>query len=53
MISLYVQRPLELAAFPSILLIGTLFRLALAIASTRAILSKGEAGDAIHAFGML
>lgn len=52
MISLYVQRPLELASFPSIILIGTLFRLSLAIASTRLILSKGEAGETIHAFGV-
>jgi len=51
MISLYVQRPLELASFPSVILIGTLFRLVLGIASTRAILSRGEAGQAILAFG--
>lgn len=52
MLSLYVQRPLELASFPSIILVGTLFRLSLAIASTRLILAKGEAGDAINAFGV-
>jgi flagellar biosynthesis protein FlhA len=51
MISLYVQKPLELASFPSIILIGTMFRLVLGIASTRLILAKGEAGAAIHAFG--
>src|SRR5574344_1107718 len=51
MISLYVQRPLELASFPSILLLGTMFRLVLSIASTRLILSKGDAGEVIHAFG--
>ena len=51
MISLFVQKPLELAAFPSIILIGTMFRLVLSIASTRLILAKGEAGAAIHAFG--
>ena len=51
MISLYVQKPLELAAFPSIILIGTMFRLVLSIASTRLILAKGEAGEVIHAFG--
>ena len=51
MISLYIQKPLELAAFPSIILIGTMFRLVLSIASTRLILAKGEAGDVIHAFG--
>lgn len=51
MISLYVQKPLELAAFPSIILIGTMFRLCLSIASTRLILAKGDAGQVIHAFG--
>ncbi len=51
MISLYVQKPLELAAFPSIILLGTMFRLVLSIASTRLILAKGEAGEVIHAFG--
>ena len=51
MISLYIQKPLELAAFPSIILIGTMFRLVLGIASTRLILAKGEAGEVIHAFG--
>src|SRR5574344_1226205 len=50
-ISLYVKKTLELASFPSILLIGTMFRLVLSIASTRLILSKGEAGEVIHAFG--
>lgn len=51
MISLYVQKPLELASFPSIILLGTMFRLVLSIASTRLILSKGDAGEVIHAFG--
>ena len=51
MISLYVQKPLELASFPSIILIGTMFRLVLSIASTRLILAKGDAGEVVHAFG--
>ena len=51
MISLYVKKTLELASFPSIILIGTMFRLVLSISSTRLILSKGEAGEVIHAFG--
>src|SRR5574344_2635730 len=51
MISLYVQKPLELASFPSIILIGTMFRLVLSIASTRLILSKGDAGEVVAAFG--
>lgn len=51
MISLFVNRPLELASFPSIILLGTMFRLVLGIASTRLILAKGEAGEAVEAFG--
>lgn len=52
MMSLYVQKPLDMAAFPSIILVGTMFRLALSIAATRSILSNGEAGGIIHAFGI-
>lgn len=50
-ISLYVQKPLDLAAFPSVILIGTMFRLVLSIASTRVILTKAEAGKVIQTFG--
>ena len=51
MFALYIQKPLELSSFPSIILIGTMFRLCLSIASTRLILAKGEAGQVIQAFG--
>ncbi|MFP5504303.1 MAG: flagellar biosynthesis protein FlhA, partial [Candidatus Sericytochromatia bacterium] len=51
MISLYVQKPLEFSTFPSLLLILTLFRLALNISTTRLILLHGEAGHVIEAFG--
>ena len=51
MFALYVQKTLELSSFPSIILVGTMFRLVLSIASTRLILAKGEAGEVIHAFG--
>ena len=51
MISLYVKKTLELASFPSIILIGTMFRLVLSIGSTRCILARGEAGQVIQAFG--
>lgn len=51
MIALYVQKPLELSSFPSIILIGTMFRLVLSIASTRLILAKGDAGEVVSAFG--
>ncbi|MEX0821408.1 MAG: flagellar biosynthesis protein FlhA [Rhodothermales bacterium] len=47
----YAQRPLEFAVFPGLLLITTLFRLSLNVASTRLILSEGNAGALITAFG--
>lgn len=49
--TLYVKRPLELSVFPGLLLIITLLRLALNVASTRLILSEGYAGDIINSFG--
>jgi len=47
----YAVRPLEFAIFPGLLLITTLFRLSLNVASTRLILSEGKAGAMIEAFG--
>jgi flagellar biosynthesis protein FlhA len=47
----YALRPLDFAIFPGMLLITTLFRLSLNVASTRLILSRGEAGELIAAFG--
>lgn len=47
----YMPRPLDFAAFPSLLLLATLFRLALNVSVTRLILSEGDAGAVIHAFG--
>ncbi|MEW5874071.1 MAG: flagellar biosynthesis protein FlhA [Candidatus Zixiibacteriota bacterium] len=49
--TLYVTAPLELSVFPGMLLIVTLFRLSLNVASTRLILSDGYAGEVITAFG--
>ena len=47
-LSINVEKPLDLSSFPSILLVGALLRLALNIASTRLILSKGDQGpDAV------
>jgi len=51
MVVLSVNTPLELSTFPSLLLIGTLFRLALNVASTRLILLNAFAGRIIEAFG--
>src|ERR687890_991477 len=42
---------LEFSSFPALLLLLTLFRLALNVSSTRLILTHGEAGEVIHAFG--
>lgn len=49
--TLYLQRPVEFAVFPSLLLILTLFRLSLNVASTRLILAQANAGQVIQAFG--
>jgi flagellar biosynthesis protein FlhA len=51
MVVLGLGNPLELSTFPSLLLIGTLFRLALNVASTRLILLDGYAGKVIESFG--
>ncbi len=48
---MYVPRALDFAAFPSLLLLTTLFRLAINVSVTRLILLHGDAGDVIHAFG--
>jgi len=44
MVALWIQRPLEFSAFPTILLIATLLRLSLNVATTRLILSQGGEG---------
>ena len=51
LIAMFLKEPLEFSVFPSILLITTLFRLALNITTTRYILSDGQAGNVIEAFG--
>lgn len=51
MLTLYVTAPLELSVFPGLLLVLTLFRLSLNVASTRLILSQADAGKLIDAFG--
>jgi flagellar biosynthesis protein FlhA len=58
MTSLMIKKPLEFTAFPTVLLVTTLFRLALNVASTRLILGHGHegtegAGHIIRAFGQL
>jgi flagellar biosynthesis protein FlhA len=49
--TMYVPRALDFAAFPSLLLLTTLFRLGINISVTRLVLLHGDAGNVIHAFG--
>ncbi|MTW22480.1 type III secretion system export apparatus subunit SctV [Allochromatium palmeri] len=51
MVAVYIPSPLAFSVFPAILLITTLFRLALNISSTRLILLDADAGEIIQAFG--
>jgi flagellar biosynthesis protein FlhA len=51
LVAFYTLKPLEFAVFPGMLLMLTLFRLSLNVASTRLILSQGYAGSLIEAFG--
>jgi flagellar biosynthesis protein FlhA len=56
LVAIYTKRPLDFAAFPTVLLIATLLRLALNVASTRVVLLEGHeggnaAGNVIEAFG--
>jgi flagellar biosynthesis protein FlhA len=51
LVSMYVKRPLDFSALPSLLLIATLFRLALNVSATRLVLLDGFAGKVIDAFG--
>ena len=56
LVSIYTKRPLEFASFPTVLLVSTLLRLALNVASTRVVLLEGHngsdaAGHVIEAFG--
>ncbi len=51
LLGIYIASPLEFSVFPSVLLMTTLFRLALSIATTRMILLEGHAGHIIDTFG--
>jgi type III secretion protein V len=51
LIGIYIASPLEFSVFPSVLLVSTLFRLSLSIATTRMILLEGHAGNIIDTFG--
>src|SRR6476660_8233774 len=51
LVAVWSARTLELSTFPTLLLLTTLFRLALNVSSTRLILLQANAGDVIRAFG--
>src|SRR5688572_14939896 len=49
--SMFVKRALDFSVFPSLLLVATMFRLALNVSSTRLVLLEGYAGKVIESFG--
>ena len=51
MVAMYLPNPLAFSSFPSVLLITTLFRLGIEVATTRLILLNGDAGHIIYTFG--
>jgi type III secretion protein V len=51
LISLYIPTALKISVFPTLLLITTMYRLALTVSTTRLILSTGDAGEVVSAFG--
>ena len=51
MTSIYLKSPLEFSSFPGVLLITTLFRLAISITTTRLILLQADAGEIVYTFG--
>ena len=51
-LAVYIRTPLDFSSFPTVLLISTLFRLGLSVASTKLILSSGNPGQIIEAFGI-
>lgn len=51
MLAVYISSPLMFSAFPAVLLLTTLFRLALSISTTRLILLEADAGQIVQTFG--
>ncbi|MGV7960283.1 type III secretion system export apparatus subunit SctV [Photorhabdus tasmaniensis] len=51
MMAVYINSPLQFSAFPAVLLVTTLFRLALSISTTRMILLQADAGKIVYTFG--
>lgn len=50
-VAFYISKPVQFSALPSIILLGTLFRLSLSITTTRLILLQADAGQIVAAFG--
>ncbi|WP_322795798.1 flagellar biosynthesis protein FlhA [Tepidiforma sp.] len=51
LVAIYTEEPLKFSVFPSLLLITTLFRLALNVSTSRLILLHADAGEVVHSFG--
>ncbi len=51
--TMFVRKPLDFSVFPSLLLVATLFRLGLNVASTKLVLGEAHAGQVIDAFGAI
>jgi type III secretion protein V len=49
--ALYVTRPIEFSSMPSVILVATLFRLAITITTARLVLLQADAGEIVNAFG--
>ncbi|GGA23396.1 flagellar biosynthesis protein FlhA [Dyella nitratireducens] len=52
-VAIYIKSILDMSSFPSLLLLTTLFRLGLSVATTKGVLLHAHAGDMVQAFGML
>ncbi len=51
MAALFTRRPLGFASFPTLLVVGTLFRVGLEVSATRLVLADADAGEVVAAFG--
>ena len=51
MVAIYLRHPSDFSTFPSVILLGTAFRLSLSVGTTRLILSEADAGSIIETFG--
>lgn len=51
--ALYVVKPLDFSTFPTVLLITTLFRIGISVATARMVLTEADAGQIVHQFGVM